>query len=209
MSFHHVLTSNVSHDTFPKNCASNFSTPIQNPYEFDGRWEVALTQMTHSGCVYTFHDEYYTIQDTAINKDVLDHLNNQLKIELLFPKKVMTREEFYIQLKENVSKHALLKHILQITKEKYRIFWNITHPDIFIILSRDLQVAINSFSTVITAKDHCPGTADGVAKQVTVEDAHIIIGKVTENVKHYQLKDANAEMSIHELVKVFIVVSNI
>jgi len=203
MSFHHVLTSNVAPETFPNNCASHFSTPVYNPYDFQGSWEVALTKMTHSNCVYTFYGERFTVEDSFLSKDVLERLNSHIKINLVFPKESITRKEYFTRLVEQVSNHVLLKHILQIEIRKNRLFWKIIYPEIFIILSRDLQTASHLYSTVLTAEDRWPATALYVEEYVTIKDASIIIGKKSVDAEHYQLKPENAEMTLHDLIKVF------
>ena len=207
MSFYHILTSNVAPETFPNNCASQFSTPIHNPHDLNGKWEVALTQMTHSNCVNTFNGENFVIEDASANKDVLERLNTHMKIKFSFSKSRLTRDEFIMELKENVAKHGLLKHILKVeningTKQTY---WKVLHSDFFIVLSKDLQSATQVWSPVITAEDKwAASTYDLVnSKEVLINEANVIIGKKTVNVEHYVLKDENTEMTIPHLMKVY------
>ena len=68
MSFYHILPSNTSPETFPANNASAFSTLIENPYLLQGNWEVALVNLTHSNCIYTFNDE--NIKVTTLTNDL-------------------------------------------------------------------------------------------------------------------------------------------
>lgn len=63
MSFHHILPSNVAPNVFPKNNASDFNTPLDNPYDLKGGWEVALQNVTYSGLIYTFNNEKMIISE--------------------------------------------------------------------------------------------------------------------------------------------------
>ena len=203
MSFYHVLTSNVAPATFPNNCASNFSTPIHNPYDFDGKWQIALTQMTHSNCVCTFNGESYVIEDKFVNHDVLQRLNTHIKIELKFSKTTLTRKEFYKELINNISQHDLLRHVLSVYTQRRRTYWKIVYPQLFLVISRDLQVACQLFSQVLTNDDAYCASGYDVRNKVTIKEASIIIGKNTVNAEHYLLKKENVEMSFPELLKVY------
>ena len=138
MSFYHVLTSNVAPKTFPDNSASKFSTPIYNPYDLNGKWEVAVTQMTHNNCVYTFNGEQYTIQDSGLSKKNLDHIDTHFKVDLNISKKTLTRDEFYAEFKKCVSEHPLLKLLLELKVTDWRLEYKVLRPEFFIILSRDI-----------------------------------------------------------------------
>ena len=201
MSFYHILTSNVASETFPNNCASQFSTPIHNPYDFNGKWEVALTKMTHSNCVYTFSGERLVIEDALMSQGVIDRLNTHIKIKLSFSKSRLPYDEFVTQLEENVLKHVLLKHVLKIERGK-QVMWKVLHPDLFIVLSKDLQAAARVWSPVITAEDRWPGNVSH-SKDISIKDASIIIGKKTVNAEHYILKEENTEMTLSDLVRTF------
>lgn len=206
MSFYHVLTSNVAPETFPNNCASNFSTPIHNPYDFSGQWEVGLTQMTHSNCVSTFNNESYTIDDSILNKEYFGQLKTHLKFELSLPKKKMTRDEFNTEIKNCISQHSVLKHILEIrvVSATKGVFWKVLNPDIFVLISRDLHLATFTYGGVMTAEDKWPsGTRDMQYDAVLLRRPYIIIGTKTFNAEHYIVKEKNTEMSSQDLVQAF------
>ena len=203
MSFYHVLTSNVAPKTFPNNSASKFSTPLYNPYNFDGKWEVAVTQMTHSNCVYTFNGERYEIEDTSFNKDDLERLDTQIKIDLKFSKKTLPLAEFYAEIKKNVSKHKLLKHILHVSTDSWRITFKVLYSELFVVLSRELQLACQLLTQVITSDDSLPTSRNQPPNQVTINDSSLIISKKTVNEEQFQLKEENAEMSITDLMKAY------
>ena len=61
MSFYHILLSNAATNRFASNRAAIFSTPIDNIQQLNGEWEVGVTQLVHSNCVYTFDHEVKTV----------------------------------------------------------------------------------------------------------------------------------------------------
>ena len=65
MSFYHVLPSNAAPNIFPNNHASQFSTPLDNPYNLPGQWEVAMMNMSYTGCVNTFYNDKLSITHEA------------------------------------------------------------------------------------------------------------------------------------------------
>ena len=67
MSFYHVLPSNTSPKTFPQNNASLYSTPLENPYRFEGSYEVALVNATYSNCINTFNHDKITIREKIVD----------------------------------------------------------------------------------------------------------------------------------------------
>ena len=203
MSFYHVLTSNVAPKTFPNNSPSNFSTPIYNPYDLNGKWEVAVTQMTHNNCVYTFNGEQYVIEDSVVDKDDLAHLDGHFKVDLKFSKQTLPRDEFFTEFVENVASHTLLKLIFEVEKFTWSLQYKILHPEFFVLLSRDLQRACQFMSTVLTSHDSLNRSASKPPDNITVTDTSIIVGKKTFNAVHYQLKERNAEMSIQDLMKIY------
>ena len=46
MSFYAILPSNACPKTQPNNNASNYIIDLENPIQFEGNWEVALTEYT-------------------------------------------------------------------------------------------------------------------------------------------------------------------
>ena len=83
MSFFHILPSNVAPDTFPKNHAAAYSTPIPNNYYLNGKWEVALMHMTYSGCINTFQDDVMSVEKAIDVKKKLETTNKAQRLKLL------------------------------------------------------------------------------------------------------------------------------
>ena len=203
MSFYHVLTSNVAPKTFPDNSASKFSTPIYNPYDLNGKWEVAVTQMTHNNCVYTFNGEQYTIQDSSLSKKNLDHIDTHFKVDLNISKKTLTRDEFYAEFKKCVSEHPLLKLLLELKVTDWRLEYKVLRTEFFIILSRDIQLSCQFLSPVLTGYDFYRRSGYKPPDQLYVSNSCVIVGKRTVNAEHYLLKERRAEMSIPDLMKIY------
>lgn len=70
MSFHYVLPSNTCPELYPSNSASKYSTAIGDRISLTGHWEVALTGVTCSNCINTFHNDVLTIEEKEITKDI-------------------------------------------------------------------------------------------------------------------------------------------
>lgn len=63
MDFYHVLPSNTSPDYFPNNTATEYSTPLDIPYDLTGNWELGLMNLTYSTCINTFNNDKIIIRE--------------------------------------------------------------------------------------------------------------------------------------------------
>lgn len=79
MSFHYVLPSNTSLETFPENNASLYSTPLEQPLILTGDWEVGALSINHSNCINTFNNDIITIKD---KKKALNQTRQPTKINI-------------------------------------------------------------------------------------------------------------------------------
>ena len=61
MSLHYILPSNTSPETFPKNHASQYSTPLDNPLILDGEWEMACLSVYHNNCINTLNNDHIKV----------------------------------------------------------------------------------------------------------------------------------------------------
>lgn len=149
MSFFHVLPSNVAADTFPNNTASNFSTPVANPYKLKGKWEVALMNMTYGACVNTFYNDKLIIKKTMTLSERLRRTKKA--VELKFTLGTKTRE-----LVQEIN--AKLGNILAITLDKDEQFasWKVLDSNICIAISPDLKTRFNLWQDVFTSYDSAP-----------------------------------------------------
>ena len=204
MSFHHILASNVTPKSFPQNHASAFSTPIYNPYDLKGQWEVAVTNLSHSNCVYTFNKEAYQIIDSNFTPALLSNLSNHIKINISFPSKALSPKDRISHMQQSVDNHDLLKHVLRLKNmaDKY-LQWDIIKPDFMVVLSRDLQVAFQLYSQVITPEDAWPINYHVLTEMLKVKDAHIIVIRKAVFTEKIILKEANREMNLNDLLTTF------
>ena len=82
MDFHHFLPSNTSPEYFPHNNASQFSTPVDDPYDLVGDWEVALMDVTFSSCIKTFNNDKMSIEENFTFKGFLEEAGCPVKVLL-------------------------------------------------------------------------------------------------------------------------------
>lgn len=79
MEFYHILPSNTSPDFFPSNRAEEFSTPIDKPYNLEGKWELGLLDIVHSNYVNTFNNDKMQVSKTRSVKEICEGLKENLK----------------------------------------------------------------------------------------------------------------------------------
>ena len=161
MSFYHVLPSNTSHETFPKNHASQYSTPIANEYQLSGNWEVAITSMTHGNCVSTFINND-TIAITKQTSDIKDYNGGVLTV---FPN---APSHFGGSFQSNVILPMIYEHINKVFKNYLRVesrrygkkqwrhmYFQILDPNFICVLSSHIAGYLK-MSDVITMHDSKP-----------------------------------------------------
>ena len=201
---HHVLASNAASATFPKNHASAFSTPVAQAYTFYKPWEVALTNLTHSNCIYTFNKESLYVTDSEV--DSLSHIRSHHRIPLTFATEPYSMKGLYLSLLNQISKHDLLKQVLFVDKLGYSFFrWKIRDPDFFIIISDSLCQAFQLQSTVITHHDNWPYNEYSYKpdRQVQIKDAFITIVRAKGYSYKFTIKEENSSMTLNDMCNTF------
>ena len=145
MSFYHVLPSNAAPNTFPNNHASAFSTPLNNPYQLSGQWEVAMMNMSYTGCVNTFNN------DTLSVKYKTDFKTRILKTSSPVTWKVPQRDTVGEMLTEMKTQ---LKDIIKISTRKEGVCeWTLQVKHMFVVLSSDLTLAVELEQDIISPWD--------------------------------------------------------
>ena len=150
MSFDHVLSSNDSVQAFPSNHASAFSTPISNPYDLEGSWEVSLVNLSHSNCISMFSNEKLTISEMDVSIKRLSDINQPYTLKLPSPPKGD---------RESLKRHVLavnktLKGFLQFDVDKrYHASYVIENKDFVYVVSLAMRNNLKLWSDVITDKD--------------------------------------------------------
>ena len=190
MSFYHVLPSNTSPDTFPKNNASLYSTPIENPYILNGQWEVALMSITHSNCIDTFNNDVMHITQNNADEETLNRLYFPTKIPLPSSKK--TDIQFWI---DEINK---FEAVIELKRYNEFVKWKIMKGR-SVILSPDLKHLFNLSSSVLSNKDESNMSHSPFKLNSEVNDPYII---VLRN-RYITIKPRNTSMNENKLIEKF------
>ena len=205
MSFYHVLPSNTSPDTFPKNHASLYSTPIENPYILNGQWEVALMSMTHSNCIDTFNNDRMFITERITSKEALRNITKPVKYVLDAPPEDISREEKLDRMLKQLERFACIFTAKRTKPEDdNRVTWSVVNPKFYVIISEDIRdffrlhsCALAGYEKDITNLHYIP------AANVNILDAYIILGQMKTNSTEFLIKPSNKEMTANELMETF------
>ena len=83
MSFSYVLPSNTSPETYPKNHASSYTTPLNDPLILEGQWEVACLSVYHNNCIHTLNHDTLTVLDRSGN---ITHMRKPMRVNFPYDK---------------------------------------------------------------------------------------------------------------------------
>ena len=205
MSFYHVLPSNTSPDTFPKNTASFYSTPIENPYILHGEWEVALMSMTHSNCIDTFNDDRMFIIEPSTSTEALKNITTPVKYVLDAPPKELSKTEKIDRMLKQLQKFTYIFRVKR-TKEgsDSRVTWGVVNPEFYVIMSKDMHKFFELHSCVLAGYEHkITNLFDIKTNNRNINDAYIILGQMRKNATDILIKPSHNEMSADELVNAF------
>lgn len=211
MSFYHVLPSNVAPETYPKNVASAYTTPLGAPYNLQGKWQVALTGISYSGCVNTFI-ETDNIRVTKKLKTVEDLKTITRPVRIDLPQTVKTHFQIANLLNNTLEGILEVKHVKQPMPyvEGHDYFsWVGKNSELLIVLSQSLKEAfklwqnvISSYDTVTTNHDPWKTTAE-LSADIPAEklkDLYVILVPTTYNAKKIVVKEANEDITVEKLV---------
>ena len=197
MSFFHVLPSNVAPTTFPNNHASAFSTPIENAYHLNGKWEMALMNMTYSGCVNTFHND-----DIIIEKPF--HVTERLKtshIPIRWDIRSITIPDIINELNET------LDGVVKFTLDKNRKFYTFDFyvENVVLLLSNHLQKKLKLWNDVLCAWDNGKSNYDELNHDDEKEptDYYIVAIPLSHHKATIRLKEKNETISPDTFVQRF------
>ena len=199
MSFFHVLPSNVAPDAFPTNHASNFSTPMSDSYELNGKWEVALMNITYSGCIKTFHNDYMFVEKNFNLKEKLETSDKALRVK--FSSLLTTRD-----LVKDINNKFEGVATLTLDDAGQYCTWKIANPEVRLLLSIPLRKRFGLWHDVITTWDQSTTNYKYLKKDSKTkvdEDYHIIAFSPSYNKKTVTIKDRNELISIEEFVTRF------
>lgn len=143
MSFYHVLPSNVAPKTFPNNHASKFSIPLDNPYNLSGQWEVAMMNMSYTGCVNTFHHDKVSLTHEADFKARI--------LKTRFPVRWHVPQQKTVD--DMLKQFSLLKDIFDFHIDVDICLWKLKVKHLFVILSPNLTEIMSLDQDVLTSQD--------------------------------------------------------
>lgn len=195
MSFYHVLPSNAAPNTFPNNHASSFSTPLENPYNLTGQWEVAMMNISYTGCVNTFNRDMINLSYTTdLNTRIL---KTQSPVSWKVP-----QQKTLVDMLNEIKKS--LKGIVDVTVNGKHCKWTVKSKDMFVIMSRNLADAIQLEQDVLTPWDNNVSNwlpfkpADAMPKNISLTFVPL-------NYKHstIEVKAANETLSMQQLLSRF------
>ena len=199
MSFFHVLPSNVAPDTFPRNHASSFSTPISNSYELSGKWEVALMNITYSGCINTFHNDHMCVEKNFSLKEKLETSDKAIRVK--FSSLLSTHD-----LVKDINKKFEGVATLTLDDEGHYCTWKVVKPEVCLLLSIPLRKRFRLWQDVFTTWDKLPNNYHWwkiVSKTEVDEDYHIIAFPPSYNKTTVLMKERNEMISVAECVTRF------
>ena len=199
MSFFHVLPSNVAPDTFPKNHASAYSTPIDNNYYLNGKWEVALMHMTYSGCINTFHNDQMTVEKSFNSSEALQMSNKPLRWTL----NSKTRRDIVNEI------NTVFSGVVKVDMDEKGQYcqWSFPNSNVIAILSHHLKLGFGLWHDVIApwdldVKNFFPFKND-VSQTLPRKYMYIIIVPLTHDFKKISIKPANTNMETKDFIKSF------
>ena len=210
MDFYHVLPSNTSPNYFPNNNASQYSTPLDNPYNLPGNWEVALTDVNYSTCVNTFNNDTMVVEETCSLKACIQRSNRAYKVMLPVPTNhydiAKARKEMAGFI--TTSFEGLLQ--LTITSDGKWGDWKLLTDDYYFILSPDIRIMYQLWADGLTPWDDSHRNFTKFSFQNvprTASDLFIIIVPTKSNKFQtettYTLKDVNETITAEQLLERF------
>ena len=197
MSFFHVLPSNVAPDSFPRNHASAFSTPVTNYYHLEGKWEIALMNITYSSCINTFHQDQIMVDKSFELKGSLPTNNRAMRIKVT--------ANSLLELVDSINDK--LKRVVKITLRNGNRFckWHVVMPGVIVIIPESFKLLFGLWHDVIT---HWDDNVDNYNKMQhkNLKGQEFYITVIPPSYAHKSsvtLKEENEKIESDEFVKRF------
>ena len=201
MSMHHVLPSDAAPKTYPNNSPASYSTPLQNPYDFKGNWEVALMSATHSGCINTFDNDVLTLSRYYSTSAMLKKTPKPIRIILI----KRTLKDIVNEVNRKLKGILRVKLILKDTHCK----WEMIDDKFCLAISPEIQKAFKLWEDVITTYDSTKGNyydypSGYVSQELSMkEQAYVMLVPVTYNGRKIVLKESNEQITPEVLLERF------
>ena len=197
MSFFHVLPSNVAPDSFPQNHASAYSTPISNDYHLNGKWEVALLNITYSGCINTFHHDQLTVEKAFDLKERLETSEDAIMLHFTGRTPRTLIDDM------NKKLEGVIIFSLDAKGEFYS--YKVTMDGVFAILSYPLMKRLELWNDVLSKWDSEPRNYHSLTSKKLWEDMdyRIILIPPSHPKTTITVKGENESMDRKKFVKEF------
>lgn len=212
MSFYHVLPSNAAPETYPQNRASSYLTPLGIPYNLLGKWEVAMTSVSYSGCVNTFVEEdIITVTKKLNTVEDLKTITRPVRIDL-HNSSAKTRLQIAGLLNDTLKGILEVKHDIQsqpyVKGEDYFI-WLGQSSEFVVILSEALSGLFKLWQRTISSYDETTTNYEPFQKRQPSEelsaeklkDLHVILVRVSHNSRKIIIKEANEHLTAEEVIE--------
>ena len=204
MSFYHILLSNAAKSRFPDNCAGKFTIPIDDAQQLTGEWEVAVAQIAHSNCLYTFNNEVVTVKEKLLKafqceKGCRVFIPRWSKIEAASVRKFMI--DFLIEACENIVKY--------VPDKEYKFYTREVQPGWIVAFSNDLSTHLGHYANAFTSDGNYPSNHHFRywEKTIPYEVDKYYVDFIPQNdktlLKKIVLKSKNSDMIPETLIRKF------
>ena len=204
MSYYHILPSDSAKNRFPNNKAAQFSIPIDDAQQLNGRWEVAVAQLSYSNCLYTFDHETITIGEPTTAAYQCDR-----GCRVTIPRWKGHHRETVVKFIIDFLNKAC-KNIMTLTPnvKNHRAFERIVKDGWVVCFSNQLRHDVGYFASAFTPHDthrwnYFPYKPEPMPYKEDVYYVDIVPTNDKTLVKKIVLKTKNADMTIDTLVKKF------
>lgn len=199
----HILPSDAAKERFPNNHAAQYSIPIDDEQQLTGQWEVAMVQLSHSNCLYTFNGEVIDIGEPRTKAFQCD-TGCRVTIPRWFTKDRQSTVKFIVNYLNRACKKILK---LTAASEDYIHLKREVTPGWVVCLSHSLKHEWGSIGNALTSDDNY--TEDYHARNVAFNyrkgDFYVDLVPTNDKtlVKNIVLKAKNSDMTIDTLVNKF------
>lgn len=190
---HRILLSSAAKSRFPNNNASHFIIPFDNEQDFPGVWNVRLTHLSHSNCLYTFYHDVMTICESCTSASQCEE-----GCRVYIPKWPNNdhAREFIIQFLNQSCQNIMTIEVKRKTQFSYAV-----KAGWIVCLSERLRLALGYSANAMTSYDTHVGNDIKVKGEVTYEEKEYYVDIVPKErlVKEIVIKPKNADMIMKTL----------
>lgn len=199
----HILPSDAAKERFPNNHAAQFSIPIDDGQQLTGQWEVAMVQLSHSNCLYTFNGETIDIGEPRTKAYQCD-TGCRIHIPRWRTKDRASTVKFMVDFLNKACKKILK---LTATTEDYIHLKREVTPGWIVCLSNQLRRESGAIGNALTSYDNYDTNYHARKAPFKYKKGDFYVDLVPTNdktlVKTIVLKVKNSDMTIDTLMDIF------